>query len=462
MTNVQTYVASTAMPVSPEAAFAYHDRPGALERLIPPWESVRVERSDQSLAVGSQVVLRTSLMGIPLRWVAEHTKYEPPHLFADTQVSGPFAAWDHEHHFQGDGHDHSLLRDQVTYQLPAGVLGRVFGSGLARQKLESMFAYRHHVTRSDLALMQSLPTDPIKVAVSGSTGLVGTQLSSLLTLLGHDVRRLVRKPSDEDRDIAAWSGEANEERKLGEVDAVVHLAGKPIAKRWNANLKQEIRDSRVTKTRELCEALARSANKPKVLISASAIGIYGDRGDELLNEQSEPDDSFLADVATQWEQACQPAIDAGIRVVNARLGLVLSPRGGALQKMMLPAKFAGGSLGSGKQWLSWIALDDVIGSIIHMILTESVSGPVNLVSPEPIRNRNFARVLGSVIGRPALFSAPAFALRAALGEMADALLLCSARAEATKLQESGYEFRFTDLHALLRYSLGYDRLESSE
>ena len=216
------------------------------------------------------------------------------------------------------------------------------------------------------------------------------------------------------------------------------------------------------KTRSLCESLAKLETKPEVLICASATGIYGSRGNEWLDESSSLGDDFLADVAREWENACQPAIDAGIRVVNARFGLVLSPKGGALQKMLTPAKFAGGSLGNGRQWWSWIALDDVLGAIYHAIAKSSLSGPVNFVSSDPITNAGFAKTLGQVIGRPAIFPAPAFMLRAALGEMADALLLSSARVKPTKLTESGYQFRFNDLTQFLKYSLGRERLESTE
>ena len=251
--------------------------------------------------------------------------------------------------------------------------------------------------------------------------------------------------------------------KFRSVDAVVHLAGKSIADaRWSDEVRTEIRSSRVEKTRQLCESLARLDKKPEVLVCASATGIYGNRGDEILDEASAVGDDFLADVARDWEEACRPAVEAGIRVVNARFGIVLSPQGGALKKMMFPAKFAGGALGNGKQWWSWIALDDVLGAIYHAISTTELHGPVNYVAPDAIQNRDFASTLGKVIGRPALFPAPAFALRAAMGEMADALLLASTRAVPRKLQESGYQFRFPDLDAFLRYTLGYDRLESVE
>lgn len=476
----ELYRAETELPTSIQEAFAYHERDGALQRLVPPWESVQIEHSDRSLHVGSRVVMKTKVMGIPLRWVAEHTVYDPPHLFADTQLSGPFASWNHRHMFSGlDPENDDLqnksskigieqqaitqLIDEIRYRLPMGFLGRTFGSSMARKTIEAMFAYRHRITRDDLQLSHDHPMEPIKVAISGSSGMVGSSMQSLLTLLGHHVYPIVRHPvdsSNQSQAVAAWSSE-KEAAKLSGVDAVIHLAGKSIAsQRWNDRVKQEIRDSRVQKTRQLCESLARLDQKPKVLVCASATGIYGDRGDEVLNESSEIGDDFLADVAREWEDACQPAIDAGIRVVNARFGIILSPGGGALEKTLTPAKLMGGSLGNGKQWWSWIALDDVLGAIYHAIANEAVSGPVNFVSPDPIRNQEFVKTLGRVIGRPALVPAPAFALRLGLGEMADALLLASSRVEPRRLLDSGYRFRFTDLESFFKYSLGRERLAS--
>lgn len=461
MSQLERYVACSSLPVSIEEAFAYHDRPGALQRLIPPWESVEIQQSDNSLEVGSRVIVRAKVFGIPLRWVAEHTEYDPPNLFADHQVSGPFAQWQHRHEFKSVGRYTSLC-DCVSYRVPLGPIGRLLGGGKARTMLETMFAYRHRLVRDDLTLQADRPSEPMCVAVSGSSGLVGTQLSCMLSLLGHRVRRLVRSPSDDPSDIAAW-GSDSEAAKLEEVDAVVHLAGKPIAaQRWSADVKQQIKDSRVPQTRQLCESLARLANKPKVLICASATGIYGDRGEELLGEDSTFGSDFLSEVAREWEEACRPATEAGIRVVNARLGLVLSPKGGALQKMLFPAKFGGRSLGSGEQWCSWIALDDVLGAIYHCITDPSLSGPVNFVSPNPITNREFATTLAGVLRRPALIDAPAFMLRTAMGEMADALLLTSTRVKPFRLSDAKYRFRFTELDDLLRYTLGIDRLESAE
>ncbi|TWT87943.1 TIGR01777 family oxidoreductase [Neorhodopirellula pilleata] len=458
--NTHRYLARVELPVSIDQAFAYHERPGCLKRLVPPWESVQVEHNDDSLSVGSRVVLKANVGGIPLRWHARHTAYDPPRLFEDVQDSGPFAAWLHRHQFSEISATQSRLTDDVRYRLPAGSVGDFLGGGKARRTVEAMFAYRHRVTRDDLSLMAKYPSEPLTIAVSGANGLVGSSLSNLLQLLGHRVLSITRDELGTQDSIAGWSDEGQFER-FNEVDVVVHLAGKPIANgRWSESVKQQIRESRETKTRSLCERLAKLSNPPSTLICASATGMYGDRGEEILNETSKPGDDFLAGVCREWEAACDPARRAGIRVVHSRFGLVLSPQDGALAKMLTPAKLMGGSLGNGRQYWSWIALDDAIGALVHCILREEVVGPVNFVSPTPISNREFARTLGRVIGRPAIFPAPAFALRLALGEMADALLLASTRVIPDSLLSSDYEFRFSSLFEALRYLLGKERLTS--
>tara|TARA_R110002049_G_scaffold309268_1_gene519517 strand:+ start:25041 stop:26444 length:1404 start_codon:yes stop_codon:yes gene_type:complete len=465
MSDEHRYVAEVSLPVSVDQAFAYHDRPGALDRLIPPWESARIERSDRSLDPGSEVELVTKIAGIPVRWVAQHTQYDPPHLFEDVQLSGPFASWLHRHEFQSTGEHSSQMRDEIRYRMPMGPVGNALGHAKARATIESMFAYRHRTTSDDLKLLAKESADahnakPLTVAISGSNGLVGSRLQTLLSLLGHQTRDIVRGDAKNIDDVAVWS-EGDDYRKLGGVDAVVHLAGKPIADdRWTEEVRREIRDSRVKKTRELCEKLARLDHKPRVLVCASATGFYGDRGDEVLSESSCAGEGFLPDVCQEWEQSCQAAVDAGIRVVHARFGIVLTPAGGALAKMLTPAKLFGGSLGSGKQWWSWIAIDDVLGAIHHSIIDPAVQGPVNFVSPTPVTNREFAKTLADVLGRAAVFPAPAFGLRLALGEMADALLLASARVEPQRLNETGYEFRFTNLQDTLRHYLGRHRCAS--
>jgi hypothetical protein len=234
-------------------------------------------------------------------------------------------------------------------------------------------------------------------------------------------------------------------------DAVVHLAGESVVGRWTADKKKAIRDSRVLGTRHLVAALAQAEVKPRVLVCASAVGFYGDRGDELLREESPSGQGFLPEVCREWEDASRIAGDAGIRTVNIRIGLVLSAKGGALAKMLTPFKLGlGGRIGSGQQWWSWIHVDDVVGGIHHAMRSESLAGAVNLVAPNPVRNAEFTRVLASVLGRPAFFPVPEFALRMAFGKMAAGeLLLSSQRTEPGKLLAEGYEFRFRELRGAL-------------
>jgi len=298
----------------------------------------------------------------------------------------------------------------------------------------------------------------MKVLVSGSSGLVGSALAPFLTGSGHQVVRLVRsQPRDEASEVR-WDPEAGaiDKAGLGAVDAAVHLAGESIAAgRWTAARKVRILESRVKGTRLLAETLAGLKQRPKVFVSASAVGYYGDRGEETLTEESGPGSAYLSEVCRQWEAAAEPAAASGIRVVNLRFGIVLSAAGGALPRLLTPFRLGlGGRLGSGKQFMSWIAIDDVVGAIVHALMTEALRGPANAVAPQPVTNREFTKTLGRVLGRPTLFPMPACAARLAFGEMADELLLASQRVEPARLLASGYQFRFPHLEGALRHLLG--------
>ena len=298
----------------------------------------------------------------------------------------------------------------------------------------------------------------MKIGVSGSTGLVGSALVPFLTTSGHQVVRLVRsKPNPGE---VYWSpGEGRlDASDLEGLEAVVHLAGENITGRWTPAKKARIRESRVQGTQLLAGTLAELAQPPKVLVCASAIGYYGDRGEEVLREASPPGSNFLAEVCQAWEAASQPAAQKGIRVVSLRIGVVLSPRGGALGQMLLPFKLGvGGKIGSGRQYMSWIAIDDLVGVIHHALTTDSLQGPVNTVAPQAVTNLEFTKTLGRVLGRPTIFPLPAFAARLAFGQMADELLLASARVEPARLKASGYVFRTPDLEGALRRLLGKTR-----
>jgi uncharacterized protein (TIGR01777 family) len=297
----------------------------------------------------------------------------------------------------------------------------------------------------------------MKLAVSGASGLVGSALLPELRGADHEVWRLVRGGNAGEPNAITWdpdSGLINRARLAG-INGVIHLAGDNIAEgRWTAEKKKRIRDSRTLGTRLLAENAATLSPKPKVLITASATGYYGNREDEPLTETSSSGNDFLADVCQAWEQAAQPAKDAGIRVVHLRFGVILTPQGGALAKMLPPFKAGmGGPAGKGEQFVSWISLDDAVGVILHALEHEELSGAVNVVAPEPIRNKDFSHALGEALGRPSSVPIPAFALKLAFGEMAEATLLASQRVIPQKLLSSGYVFRHTDLASTLKEML---------
>ena len=292
----------------------------------------------------------------------------------------------------------------------------------------------------------------MRILISGSHGLVGTALIKALTADGHNIYRLVRHAPNSESEIE-WSPDRYSIAisRIEGFDAVYHLAGESIASgRWNDERKKKIRRSRTQGTKLLSDALANLSQPPKTLISASAIGYYGDRGDELLTETSPPGLDFLADVCVEWEEATNHARDKGIRVVNTRFGIILDKDGGALAKMLPPFRMGiGGRVGDGKQWMSWIALADVIGALQFALANESLSGPVNFVAPSPVTNAEFTKTLGRVLSRPTLFPIPAFGVRLAFGEMADALLLTSQRVEPSVLSKAGYKFNYPQLESAL-------------
>ncbi|MBL8850450.1 MAG: TIGR01777 family oxidoreductase [Planctomycetaceae bacterium] len=299
----------------------------------------------------------------------------------------------------------------------------------------------------------TLPTTGT-VAITGASGLVGAALIRALDESGTPVLRLSRRPGPGTIEWDPSQGVGDTSRLEG-VAAVVHLAGENIASgRWTDAQKRRIRDSRVEGTRNLVSSLAKLSSPPRVLVCASAIGFYGDRGDELLDESSPPGRGFLADTCREWEAAADGAKAFGARVVQARFGVVLSKDGGALQKMLLPFKLGmGGRIGSGRQYWSWVALPDVVGAIRHAMVTTSLSGPVNVVSSQPATNAEFTKALANVLHRPAVFPMPAAAARLAFGEMADELMLASARVVPRKLEASGYRFQYDYLETALRDAL---------
>jgi uncharacterized protein (TIGR01777 family) len=296
----------------------------------------------------------------------------------------------------------------------------------------------------------------MKISITGATGFVGRALLERLQQQGHQVTALGRSsPRRPGVEFAVWDAEHNPapSAMLEGTDAIVHLAGEPVSQRWNSEVKQRIRASRTQGTRNLVAAIGELRSRPRALVSASAIGYYGDRGDEILTEASGPGTGFLSEVCLEWENEAAAAAKLGLRVVTARIGIVLGRGGGALKKMALPFRMGiGGPIGSGKQWMSWIHIDDLISLLLFLLENSSMQGAVNAVAPAPVRNRDFTRALGDALHRPAAIPTPGFALQLLFGEMAE-VILASERVLPAKARSAGFEFECTDLAKALRASL---------
>jgi len=342
----------------------------------------------------------------------------------------------------------------------------LFGGWYTKKRLKQMFSYRRNITENDLYAQSKYKGKPLDIAITGGSGVIGSELIPYLTTAGHKVENIVRgRPK---KGELSWNIQRKIISSLEGKDAVVHLAGEPINKPlggvipvpWTEWKRKEILESRVKGTKLIAEHLASLSKKPKVLVCASAIGYYGDSGDKLLSEDSKKGTDYFSHVVNEWETAAKPAIDAGIRVVFLRLAPVMSPQGGALQVLSLPAMLGSSPpVSGGKQWWSWVAVDDAIGSIYHSIITKSLSGPVNIASPNPVRQKDWAAILAKVFwGRLAklttLVPVPGFILKTFLGEFGDVLALSSIKANSSKLIDSGYKFRFNDLEECFRHLLG--------
>lgn len=442
------------MPVSAERLFAWHEMPGAFERLTPAFMPAKVAARSGGIRDGARVSLDVPVGPVAMRWEMEHMGYVAGREFRDVQRSGPFAKWEHVHRMEPVSAETSVLDDRIEYALPVPPFGAMVAGHFTREKLERLMRWRHALTRLDLERHARYASRGTRsVAVTGASGFLGQALVPFLTTGGHRVRTIGRGASND----ISWDPArgAFDAAALEGVDAVIHLAGASVAERWTPEHKRAIRESRIQSTRLIAEACARMHQKPEVLLCGSAVGIYGSRGDEVLDESSALGDDFLAEVGKEWEAAAQPAIDAGIRVVFLRTGIVLNPSGGALGKMLLPFQAGvGGKLGSGKAWMSWISREDWIGAAYHALQTPTVSGALNLTAPEPVTGATFASTLGRVLRRPALFPVPELALTTMFGEMARGTILASQRALPRALERAGFAFAHPTLSGALRFELG--------
>ena len=446
-----------------EEIWNWYNSPGAFRRIMPEWEGI-IPMNAGALENDDETIFKVGIGPIRQTWVAKHHSVIPGETFADRMMRGPFGAWNHVHRFDSTGAGKTTIYDDVEYKLPLHFLTGWSAGLTVLPRMRQMFKYRSTRVDSDIKQIQATANQPRqKVLVSGSTGMIGLQLCAFLETAGHDVYRLLRPktklPADVNSEkVIRWNDLTGDvlEGDMNGFDSVIHLAGAGIGdKRWSKKRKQLIRDSRVIPTENLSRVLASLDKPPKALLSGSAIGFYGDRGSEVLDEKSKSGSDFLAEICSEWEEASSQAKDAGIRVVNLRTGIVVSPLGGALSKLLLPAKMGGGGpVGGGKQIQSWISLDDEIFAIHHLMMTESCTGPYNLTSPNPVPQKKFAKILGRVIRRPAFMPLPGFMIRIMFGEMGKKLVLEGQHVEPSRLLESGFEFTYNDLESCLRNCLG--------
>jgi len=451
------YIKRTRINAPVEAVFSWHERNGAIARLTPPWAPLKlISRRGEGIQKGVKVTFRIQIFKIPLLWVAEHIDYRKNQGFKDVQIKGPFSKWEHTHRFFSDGESGMVMEDHVEFKLPFGILSRPFYR-YAKKEFDRMFNYRHRVLKYDLE-HHSGDMPKKRILVSGASGAIGSVLVPFLQTRGHEVIRLVRKKDGLQKDALFWDpykGDLDLE-SAGPIDAVINLNGLDISRgRWTDEQKKKILDSRVMPTRLLVEKMKTLKHKPGVFISSSAIGFYGEGEDTVLTESSAPGHCFISQVCQQWEEAAGGAEAAGIRTVQLRIGIVLTPAGGALARMELPFKSGCGvTLSHGRQYMSWISMDDAVSGILHILNSEAIQGPVNLTAPNPVTNQEFSKTLAKVFSRKVFFRFPAFPARLLWGEMGQETLLASTRVKPEKLLNHGFLYHHETLAPALRHILG--------
>lgn len=456
--------------------FDWHTKEGAFERLNPPWMQLYITSKKGSIDNGGIVTVKLPFIRyIGVKWKVKHNDYVKYKSFTDTQIKGLFSHWEHQHNFFDFGNN-SALEDKIEYDAKLGPLKRVF-SRIIDENLKSMFQYRHRITKMDIDFHQSFKNPKIqKILISGSNGFIGSALIPFLTTGGYDVSRLLRnnnhKPvSDGQYDIAKriylYPSETLQYRVNGKFDAVINLNGDNIFGLWSKAKKKKIFDSRVNFTRSLCTKLAELDKPPKVLISASAIGIYGNNdknGDNVFDDTDEfringdsnnlEDHDYLSYICSKWEEATDVAKNAGIRVVNLRTGIVLGTSGGILKKMVVLNRLKTNIKFNHDNWLSWISLDDLLRIILFCMCNDNISGPVNAVSRNSVQFPQFMKILEKIWETKLNIRIPPKMIKTLLGEMSRYTILSDIKSTPGKLITNGFDFVFDDLESALRHTLG--------
>tara|TARA_Y100001980_G_C14555428_1_gene343900 strand:+ start:1699 stop:3075 length:1377 start_codon:yes stop_codon:yes gene_type:complete len=441
-----------------EKTFSWFEKEGSFRRLMPPWEVSEEVFADNNIDVGAIRIFKFPFGPFKMKWVAKHTVYNPPNKFKDIMLKGPFWKWEHEHNFASKK-EKTTVTDSVKYQVPFGAFGHLFAGRNIRNRIKRMFISRELRLKRDLAQHKIFSSQKRKkILIAGSSGLIGTQLSAFLDTGGHEIWKLVRREVKPDSNEIKWDPDKGilEKEKIEGFDAVIHLGGAGIGdKRWSKKRKALIVSSRKNSTTLLSNTISTLKNKPEVLIVASAVGYYGNRGDEELTEDSTPGTGFLTDTVIDWENYANSAREAGIRVINIRNGIVLSATGGALGRMLLPWKLGGGGpVAGGKQWMSWISLDDEIYAIHYLLMNKECEGVYNLTAPNPCKQKIFSKKLGKILRRPAIAPIPGISMKIIFGELAVPLLIEGQKVIPKRLVDSGFKFTHENLEDALSDCLG--------
>jgi hypothetical protein len=466
--NLPLFVHKAKFDANKKQIWDWYNSDGAFRRIMPEWEGIQPINAGR-LVDGDETIFKVKMGPLRQKWVARHHSVVPGESFADRMIKGPFGAWNHHHEFESRTGEVTSVIDNVEYKLPLHIFTGWSAGFTVLPRMKQMFEFRSVRVANDLKQIQATAKLPRqRILVSGSTGMIGLQLCAFLEAAGHDVHRLLRPstklPSDVDSSkVVKWNDLTGEllEGDMNGFDSIIHLAGAGIGdKRWSKKRLKLIRDSRIIPTGNLANIVAGLVNPPKKILCASAVGFYGNRGTEVLDEDSSAGNDILSDLCRDWENSSRAAKDAGINVINLRTGIVMSPLGGALAKLLLPAKMgAGGPVGGGKQMQSWISLDDEIYAIHHLMMKEDSEGAYNLTAPNPVSQKQFAKTLGKVLRRPAFAPLPGFVIKILFGQMGKKLVLEGQDVRPNRLLESGYEFTHSELESCLRSCLGKMKLK---
>ena len=461
-TDYNTFIHRSRYPCSAQELYNFHARPGALARLLPPWENTTVISCSEGITPGSRARVKIHTGPLNLNFEALHVEEEPGRMFRDIQKNGPFAHWSHTHIFHDSGEE-TILEDRIEYGLPGHRFIPTFIRRQIENKLTRLFRHRQQILTNDLAVHGKYSRKPLNILVTGAGGMLGRRLLPFLTTGGHRVWRLVRRRPRPDKNEIFWDPEKKylQAVDLPPLDAVIHLAGEPIGlSRWNEERKKRVLTSRTAGTELLSRTLAGLKNPPSVLLSASAVGYYGDCGYNPVGEECTPGEDFIARVCRRWEESILPAQQAGIRTVLMRIGVTLSPKGGALKRILSTAPLGFmRHFGSGGQYISWICEDDLLAVMLHALVTPALEGPVNMAAPHAVTNKELMRVLSTVTGRPLLFPMPGRLFEIMYGQMAREVILSGCRVSTEKLEKSGFVFNWPTIEPALRYLLGKELKE---